>query len=59
MRKLLALLIFFSALASSAQTYTVVTASNVLIDNGSGTAVHPPGGSSLCFLGVNNQGAAC
>jgi hypothetical protein len=47
----------FPCLAFS-QAFTTVTASNVLVDNGSGTAVHPPGGSSLCFLGVNTAGAA-
>jgi hypothetical protein len=58
MRKVLALVwLLFPCLAFS-QAYTTVTATNVLVDNGSGTAVHPPAGSSLCFLGVNTAGAA-
>lgn len=40
------------------QAYTTITASGVTVDNGSGTAVNPPSGSSLCFLGVNRNGAA-
>lgn len=39
------------------QAFTVITAAGLNVDNGSGTAVHPPAGSNLCFLGVNNKGA--
>lgn len=43
---------------SFAQVYTVVSANNVTVDNGSGTPVNPPSGTNLCFLGVNTSGAA-
>lgn len=59
MRRALALVWLLASLSLAAlgQAYTTVTASNVTVDNGSGSAVNPPSGSSLCFLGVNNSGA--
>ena len=59
MRRVLALVWLLASLSLAAlgQAYTTVTASNVTVDNGSGSAVNPPSGSSLCFLGVNNSGA--
>lgn len=44
-------------LSSLGQSFTAITASGIFVDNGSGGAIHPPSGSSLCFLGVNNLGA--
>lgn len=59
MKTLLALLIgLFLSPMSFGQTYTAVTATGYTVDNGSGTAINPPSGSNLCFLGVNNVGAA-
>lgn len=51
-------LIFFALTTSvvEAQTYTVVTSTNMTVDNGSGTAINPPSGSTLCFTGVNASG---
>lgn len=40
------------------QAFTTVTATGVTVDNGSGSPINPPSGSTLCFLGVNNAGAA-
>ena len=58
MRRAIALfwLLCLSASLLNAQAYTTVSATNVLVDNGSGTAIHPASGSQLCFLGVNNAG---
>ena len=58
MRKALALLWLLFPCLLAGQAYTTITATNVTVDNGSGTAVNPPSGSQLCFLGVNNAGAA-
>ena len=59
MRKLLAVVCFLGCcVLASGQAYTTITAANVTVDNGSGTAINPPAGSSLCFLGVNSVGAA-
>lgn len=58
MRKTLLFLALIASFPAFGQSFTTVTAANVLVDNGSGTAIHPPSGSSLCFLGVNSQGAA-
>lgn len=62
MKRISAVLIFLAAMifpaTVCAQAYTTITASDMLVDNGSGTAVNPPAGSALCFLGVNSSGAA-
>lgn len=59
MRRIFAVTCFLAcSTLASGQAYTTITATNVTVDNGSGTAVNPPAGSSLCFLGVNSAGAA-
>lgn len=50
---LLGLLMTIPALS---QSYTVITSTNMLVDNGSGTAINPPSGSQLCFQGTNAAG---
>lgn len=48
----------FVAATALGQAFTTVTAIGVTVDNGSGSPVHPPASSSLCFLGVDSTGAA-
>ncbi|MEO6965001.1 MAG: hypothetical protein ABI076_03790, partial [Acidobacteriaceae bacterium] len=56
-KRLLTLALFLSLpVAVLGQAMTTITATNVLVDNGSGTAIHPPSGSQLCFVGVNGAG---
>lgn len=56
-RYLIVVIICLSFLASAgAQVYTPVSANGITVDNGSGTAINPPSGSTLCFLGTNQQG---
>lgn len=58
MKKAFAILCMLASSCVFGQSYTAVTATSVQVDNGSGGAVNPPSGSDLCFLGVNNVGAA-
>lgn len=53
----LAILMMASTACAFGQAYTVVTANDVLVDS-SGSAVHPPDGTNLCFLGTNKAGTA-
>lgn len=56
MRRVLALLFLFAASFAWSQAYTAVTSTNMLVDNGSGTAINPASGSTLCFLATNASG---
>jgi hypothetical protein len=38
------------------QEFTGIQALNVVVDEGGGSAVHPPAGTQLCFLGTNKTG---